>query len=75
MKEVENGKSTKNMRIPHILRTLSNFFSIFGVLYFRASFEHLLSVMNLFKQYQSHMKSQKNFKTSKKWRMGSVRRM
>ena len=53
------------------------FFSIFGfgLGFFRKSFHHLLSVMNLFKKYPSHMNSQKNLKVSKKWRNGRVRRI
>ena len=57
-------KGTKNVRIPHILCTLINFFSILGFWFFRKSFDHLLSVMNLFKQYPSHMKSPKVLKSS-----------
>ena len=51
------------------------FYSIFGVWFLRASFEHSLSVMNSFKQYPSHTMSQFFFKTSMKCIMGRVRRM
>ena len=44
---------------------LLNFFSIFRVWYFQASFKHPLSVMNLFKQYPNHTKSQNYFKKFK----------
>ena len=63
------------MRIPHILRTLPNFLVFLDFDFFPASFEHLLSVMNVFKQYQSHMRSQKILKVSKKWGNEMVRRM
>ena len=66
---------TKNLRISHILRTLLNTFSIFGFGFFRRSFDHLLSVMNIFKQYKIHMKSPKFLKISKNWRNWWVRRM
>ena len=75
IKQVKNWECTKNVRILHILHTHVNFFSIFGFEFFRKSFHHLLSVMNLFKQHPSHMKSQKNLKTSNKWRIGRLRRM
>ena len=69
---MENG--TKNVRIPHILRILANFLVFLDLDFFWASIEHSLSVMNISKQYPSHMKSQK-IKSSKKWKMDMVRRM
>ena len=49
-------------------------FQYFWILiFFQASFEHRLSVMNLLKNYLSHMKSLNIFKTSKKWKMERVR--
>ena len=58
-----------------MLCTLPNFllFSDFDI--FRASFERLLSVINLFKQHPSYMKSQSFLKVSKKWGNEGVRRM
>ena len=46
------------------------FFSIFGFGFFRKSFDHLLSVMNLFKQYPNHMKFQKILKYQRSGEMG-----
>ena len=63
-----------NMKSPNFF-TLPNIFSTFGFGFFRISFDHILSVMNLFKQYPIHMKSQKIIKTSKKWRIERVRWM
>ena len=74
-KEVENWEDTKNVRISHIFRTLVNFLVFLDLDFFAKSCHHLLSVMNLFKQYASHMKSQKFLKTSTKWRIGRARRM
>ena len=51
------------------------FFSTFGFGLFRKTFHHLLCVMNLFKQYASHMMSQKVLETPKKWRIGRIRTM
>ena len=51
------------------------FFSIFSFRFFRISFDHLLSVTDLFKQHTSHMMPQKILKSPKKWRIGGVRRM
>ena len=59
------------MRIPHILRTLGNFLVFLDSDFFRISFDHLLSVTNLFKQHPSHMRSQKILKSPKKWRIGT----
>ena len=75
IKEVENGEGMKSIRIPHILCILDKFSVFLKYDFFRAPFEHPLSVMNSFKKYLSHMKSQKNFKTLKKWRMRRVQRM
>ena len=62
--EIQEG--TKNMRIPYILRTITNFLVFFYFDFFRASIEHALSVINLFKQYPSDIRSnfflKKNFK-------------
>ena len=65
----------KNVRNPHILRTLVNFLVFLDLDFYGYHFDHLLSVMNLFKQHPSHMMSQKILKTPKKWRIGRVRRM
>ena len=51
------------------------FFSIFRLRFFQISFDHLLSVTDLFKQHPSHMMPQKISKSPKKWRFGRVRRM
>ena len=45
------------MRIPHILCTVSNFYVFLVFVFFRTSFEHPLSIMNLLKEYQIHMNS------------------
>ena len=72
---MENWKGTKNVRILHILRTFANFLVFLDFDFFRASFEHLLSVMNIFKQHVSHIKSQKILKVSKKWKNERVQKM
>ena len=74
-KEMENGKGTKNVRNHRILRTLGNFLVFLDFDFFQESFEHPLSIMNLFKQYSRHMMSQNILKSSKKWKMWRVRRM
>ena len=76
----KNSKKCRMGRIRRMWRFLTFFipfliFKYFGVWLFQAPFEHPLSIMNLFKQYLSHMKSQKIFKTSKKWTMGRIWRM
>ena len=40
--QVENEVGTKNVRIPHILHTLSNFIGFLEFDFFRPSFEHPL---------------------------------
>ena len=62
---MEIWEGTKNVR---------EFFSIFGFRFFRISFDHLLSVTDLFKQHPSHMMPQKFLKSPKKLRFGRVRR-
>ena len=49
------------MRIPHTLRTLANFFSTFGFGFFQASIEYPVSVIDLFNQYPSNMRSKNIF--------------
>ena len=51
------------------------FFSVFGFRFFRISFDHLLSVTDLFKQHPSHMMPQKILKSPKKWRIWRLRTM
>ena len=55
---MQNEECTKNVRITHILRTLANLFVFLYFYFFGASIEHSQSIMNLFKQYKRHMKSQ-----------------
>ena len=64
---MDNWEGIKNVRIPHILRTLVNFLVFLDSDFFRKSFHHLQSVRNLFKQHPSHMMSQKVLKPPKKW--------
>ena len=52
-----------------------DFFSIFRFRFFRISFDHLLSVTDLFKQHPNHMMPQKILKSLQKWRIGRVRKM
>ena len=73
-KEEEIWECTKNVRIPHILCSLPHFL-VFFIFIFWKSIEHPWSVMNLFKQYMSHMGPQTIFKTSRKWRFGKIWRM
>ena len=54
-------KSSKIFKVSLILRTLPNFLVFWDLDFFRRSFDYLLSVMNLFEQYQSNMKSPKFF--------------
>ena len=68
-KDYKIHKGTKNVRNPW------DFFSIFWFRFFRISFDHLLSVTNLFKQHSSHMMPTKILKSPKKWRFVWVRRM
>ena len=86
-KILKNQQGTRILRtLPflHLFELFKNFgdfkwlrycFLVFLDFYFfRRSFDHLLRIMNLFKQYPSHMKSPKFLKSSI-IRMGRVRRM
>ena len=71
-KEVEIQEGTKNMRILHFLHILTNFIVFFDFDFFQASIEHPLSIINLFNQYPSNMRSKKVFKSSRKWRFNPL---
>ena len=50
------------------------FFSLFRFRFFQISFDHILSVTDLFKQHPSHIMPQKILTSPKKLRFGRVRR-
>ena len=54
---MQNEEGTKNVRLTHILLTLADLFVFLDFHFFWESIEHCQSIMNIFKQYQRHMKS------------------